>query len=132
MQSQAAALSQPQRLLVAEYMTGKEITDTATASAPMCDQKNIDLSLPPKVSGWGINLGNNRYFGEQLTDITLSDMPALELAWAFAFPDASRVRSQPTVAGDSLFIGSQTGDVMAIDRSTGCVRWTFTTVAEVR
>lgn len=39
MQSQAAALSQPQRLLVAEYMTGKEITDTATASAPMCDQK---------------------------------------------------------------------------------------------
>ena len=132
MQPQAKGLSSDERLAVAEFMTGKSLSDEAILAPPQCADTAIDPSRGPRVEGWGVDLANKRYFGEQLTNISIADLPEMELAWAFAFPDASRVRSQPTVAGDTLFIGSQAGQVMALDRNTGCVRWTFTTVAEVR
>ncbi len=132
MQSQAKALTADERVAVAEFITGRALSENLQAAAPSCEQTDLDMQSPPKVVGWGVDLNNRRFFGEELTTLTLDDLPSLELAWAFAFPDASRVRSQPTVAGDSIFIGSQTGDVRALDRETGCVRWTFSTVAEVR
>lgn len=132
MQPQAKDLSSDERLAVAEFMTGKSVSDEVIVAPPQCTDTAIDPSRGPSVQGWGVDLANKRYFGEQLTSISIADLPEMELAWAFAFPDASRVRSQPTVAGDTLFIGSQAGQVMALDRNTGCVRWTFTTVAEVR
>ena len=56
----------------------------------------------------------------------------LELKWAFAYPEAIRARSQPAVLGDTLFVGSQNGSVFAIDKHRGCIKWTFSTIAEVR
>lgn len=132
MQSQASSLSSQQRIAVAEFMTGKSMADEKLAPPPLCQDTRVDPSRGPRVQGWGVDLANKRYFGDGLTDISITDLPQLELAWVFAFPDASRVRSQLTVAGDTLFVGSQAGQVMALDRATGCVRWTFTTVAEVR
>ncbi len=46
--------------------------------------------------------------------------------------EALRARSQPAIAGNTLFVGSQNGTVYALDKHTGCIRWSFTTVAEVR
>ena len=132
MQSQAKSLSPLQREALAEFMTGTPLTEAAEATAPYCQNNGIDISQPPKSVGWGGDLSNSRYFGPEMTSLSLPNMADLELAWAFAFPDSSRARSQPAVAGDTVFVGSQTGDVIALDRSTGCIRWTFTTVAEVR
>lgn len=132
MQTQAAALKPNERLAVAEFMTGKPLDSVALVSAPACKQNEVDLSEAPRVAGWGVDLGNRRFFENTITQISLDNLDQLELAWVFAFPDASRVRSQPTVVGNSLLIGSQSGEVRAIDRDTGCVKWTFTTVAEVR
>ena len=61
-----------------------------------------------------------------------TDVPKLELKWAFAFPGATRARSQPTVGAGAVFVGSQDGTVYALDFATGCVRWTFLADAEVR
>ena len=132
MQSQAKSLSQLQRQVLAEFMTGTRLADAAVDTAPHCQNSAIDLSQPPKLVGWGGDLSNSRFFGPDMTSLSLPNMANLELAWAYAFPDSSRVRSQPAVAGDTVFVGSQTGDVVALDRSRGCIRWTFTTVAEVR
>ena len=44
----------------------------------------------------------------------------------------SNTRFQPAVAGGTLFVGSQNGNVYALDAKTGCVRWTFRASAEVR
>lgn len=132
MQTQASALSQSERLAVAEFMTGKSLGEAAAIAPLQCESSEIDMTQPPKVKGWGVNLANHRYFGEALTRIDINTLDDLELAWVFAYPDATRARSQPTVAGNSLIVGSQSGDVRAIDRDTGCVRWTFNTVAEVR
>ena len=132
MQSQAKALSPEQRQQVAEFMTGKSLGDSAINLPPACENTDIDLRRPPLVTGWGIDHANKRYFGPEITAITIDNIAELEVAWAYAFPDSNRARSQPTIAGDTVFVGSQSGHVLALDKQTGCLRWTFTTVAEVR
>ena len=40
--------------------------------------------------------------------------------------------AQPTVAGETLFVGSQNGTVYALDPKSGCIIWTFTVHGGVR
>ncbi len=135
MQEQSAKLSSSEKQRVAEYLTGQRLGDAmATRLPPACagEAAEFDRSALPSVQGWGVDLGNSRKFGQAQTTLTLADLPQLELKWAFAYPDAVRARSQPAVAGGSVFVGSQNGSVFALDADTGCLRWQFTTVAEVR
>ena len=37
------------------------------------------------------------------------------------------MRSQPVVAGDTVFLGSKGAHLLALDRRSGCVRWAFKT-----
>jgi polyvinyl alcohol dehydrogenase (cytochrome) len=64
--------------------------------------------------------------------LVAADAAELDLKWSFAYPNAIQARSQPTVAGGTLFVGSQNGTVYALDAKTGCVRWTYRASAEVR
>lgn len=135
MQEQAAGLSADQRRLVAEYLTGAKLDQTAGAPpAPQCSaaMAAFDFNAPPKAQGWGVDLDNRRYFSPVVAGLTAADIPKLELKWAFAFPDAIRARSQPVVGGGALYVGSQNGTVYALEQTTGCIRWSFSTVAEVR
>jgi polyvinyl alcohol dehydrogenase (cytochrome) len=43
-----------------------------------------------------------------------------------------RARSQPTLAGGALYVGSHDGTVYALDAESGCVRWSLAATAEVR
>jgi len=56
----------------------------------------------------------------------------LRIKWAFAVPDATRLRSQPALAGGALTFGASTGEVFSLDRESGCLRWMFKGSAEVR
>ncbi len=116
MKMQAAALTAQQRRDVAEYLAGRSIEASRTASAaPRCDAREPDFTA-----------------ARDAGPVAPGQFSRLRLKWAFAFPDAQRGRSRPTVAGDTVFIGSQDGTVYALDRDTGCVRWTARASAEVR
>jgi polyvinyl alcohol dehydrogenase (cytochrome) len=135
MQEQAAAMSASERRVLAEHLTGQSLDAAAAVTpAPLCTGKTatFDYSAQPDTQGWGVTNDNRRFFDSTITTIQAADLPRLELRWAFAFPDAIRARSQPATAGGALFVGSQNGTVYALDRKTGCIRWTFSTVAEVR
>jgi polyvinyl alcohol dehydrogenase (cytochrome) len=135
MQEQAAALTSPQRKLLAEHLTGQKLTDAvAVQPAPQCDASlaAFDFDAPPDALGWGVGHDNQRYFPPQVAGLNADDLPQLELKWAFAFPDAIRARSQPVVGGGALYVGSQNGTVYSLEQTTGCIRWSFSTVAEVR
>ena len=135
MQTQAAAMSDAQQRSLAEYLSGHSLAEAAmTSAAPQCaaGQSAFDFSARPDTAGWGVNLGNHRYYRPEIAGISAADMGELELKWAFAFPGALRARSQPAIAGGAVFIGSQDGTVYALDKATGCIRWRFSTVAEVR
>ena len=135
MQTHAAAMNGTEKRAVARYLTGMDPDNASTTlPAPRCegDTARFDFKRPPATEGWGVGLHNQRHFGAKITELTAESLPQLELKWAIAFPEAIRARSQPTVAGGAVYVGSQNGTVYALDRDTGCIRWTFSTVAEVR
>src|SRR5439155_7376188 len=40
--------------------------------------------------------------------------------------------AQPTIVGGRVFVGSQSGNVYALDAATGCIRWYFAAASSVR
>jgi polyvinyl alcohol dehydrogenase (cytochrome) len=133
MQPQGSALSAAERRELAEFLGGAFIVDSA-ASVPRCaaPRSTFDATRPPPLAGWGMTLEGTRYVTADRAALAAADVSRLGLAWAFAFPGASRARSQPTVGAGAVFVGSQDGTVYALDFATGCVRWTFQADAEVR
>jgi glucose dehydrogenase len=64
--------------------------------------------------------------------ITPQNVAGLQLKWVFDYPGATRARSQPTVDGNTVYVGSQSGTVHAIDLHSGCLHWAFKADTEVR
>lgn len=135
MQAQAANLNLSERRAVVEYLTGQSptpVTDILARAGCAAEAAAFDYSDVPQYQGWGITHDSRRNIPESVSGLTKDDIPRLKLKWAFAYPNAIRARSQPALAGGALYVGSHDGTVFALDHKTGCVRWTFRTVAEVR
>lgn len=135
MRNQAASLTDAQHIALAKYIS--EINEPAENNkviAGLCAEDQIDESYQTastRVDNWGIGLANQRYFPEAKS-INASNAKDLKLDWVFAFPNASRARVQPTIAGNTLFTASQIGTIYALNRQTGCIQWTFQADAEIR
>lgn len=133
MKTQGDALSAAERRSLAEFLGGAALAD-ASAPPPRCaaPRSAFDPRRPPPLAGWGMTLEGTRHVPAEAAGLSAADVPRLGLAWAFAFPGATRARSQPTIGGGAVYVGSQEGVVYALDFATGCVRWTFQADAEVR
>ncbi len=81
-------------------------------------------------SNWGNGLSNQRV--QSKSSLNPQNISQLELKWAFGFNDSIRIRSQPLVTEDTIYIGSQSGHVYALSLDTGCQWWSFKADAEVR
>jgi polyvinyl alcohol dehydrogenase (cytochrome) len=130
MQGPGAALSPAQRVAIAEYLTGKKLSDEV-AMAGRCTGTPPAFSLKgPAYNGWGANAENWRY--QPSPGIAAADLSRLEVKWAFGFPGAVAAFGQPTVAGGRVFVGSQNGHVYSIDAKSGCWYWDVTASTGVR
>jgi len=85
----------------------------------------------PAWNGWGVTGANARYQNDA-AGLTAASVPRLKLKWAFGFPGDIAADAQPTVAGGRVYVGSQSGNVYALDAASGCVRWFFQAAAPVR
>lgn len=134
MQTQAAAMSDAEKRVLAEHLAGQTLDAYSVEAPPACSAESarFDFDAPPATHGWGAGMENRRFFNAEVAGMTAADADRLELAWAFAFPGAVRARSHPATAGGALYVGSQDGTLWALDKKTGCVRWRFSTVAEIR
>ena len=135
MTSQAQGLSVDDKQRVAEYLANSRLK--AASNEPeltMCtgDAAKFNFNEPPTLQGWGFTSGNSHYIDSSQTSITRQNVDQLTLKWTFAFPDALRARSRPTLAAGAVFVGSHNGRVYALDQETACVRWVFSASAEVR
>lgn len=132
MTEQGAALSANEKLRVAEYVTRVSLKDGVPAArhAPRCTGPSPLRTArgPLPAVGWGHDA--RRFVADG--GVTAATIPALELKWAYAFPGATRARSQPAIAMGTVFVGGEDGRVMALDLVTGCERWAFAASAEVR
>lgn len=133
MKDMAAGLTSAERRQIAEYLTETDLANYTPPPGPkMCEgeRKNFALTKPPALAGWGYD--NRRFFPASVTGLSKEDFPRLKLKWAFGYPGAIQARSQPVVAMDTIFVGSQDGTVYALDLETGCARWTAKAGGEVR
>jgi polyvinyl alcohol dehydrogenase (cytochrome) len=135
MQAMAAGLSDDEKKSVAQFLAQRPIGASTALPAPKaCPARGspFDAGQPPPFQSWGLDLGGTHQIAERTAGIDRSNVGRLKLAWAFGFPESQRIRSQPAFAGGALYVGSQSGQVYALDAQTGCARWIFTTTAEVR
>ena len=126
MQPQAAALTQEQRARIARWLAAEE---DARRDA-WITEKACPGETPVPVTGrenWGLGRDNLR----QAVDARIGrdDIGRLELLWSIALPGVTSMRSQPVVAGDTVFLGSKGAHLLALDRHSGCVRWSLRTEA---
>ena len=133
MRPMAAGLSDEDKRSVSEFLAQKRMG--AAPSPPlMCADgaSPFAYSEPPPLGGWGLGRGNAHAVSPALAGLDFTRATPPKLQWAVAFPDAIRARSQPTLGGGAIFVGSHDGTVFALDRQTGCARWVFHASAEVR
>lgn len=115
MKAQGAALSQPERLAVAAYLTTAK--DPSNIAARACADEMPKLGKLAGWQGWSASPGNTRFAGVAM------DPSQLELKWAFGFAGATSAFGQPAVADGVLFVGSEKGIVYALDAVHGCEYW---------
>ncbi|MCZ6666122.1 MAG: PQQ-binding-like beta-propeller repeat protein [Gammaproteobacteria bacterium] len=134
MRAEGANLTPAQRVIVAEHLTGTAYTSGGLPQAAYCAMRGFAPLDTGAISwmGFGGNLGGTGFQAGDRAGLAAADVPDLELRWAFAFPDATQVRTKPTVVGDVLLVGDQYGGVYAIEAASGCVRWTFAADSGIR
>ncbi len=121
MQPMAAHLSKNQRGLIALFLAGDGEEQYDWIAGMQCQHPASD-DRRPLVSDWGLGLSNRRFVIAASTAINRDNVSRLELAWSYAFPRVTDMRSQPAVRGDTLFVGDRAGRLYALDRFSGCVR----------
>ncbi|MGI9549612.1 MAG: PQQ-binding-like beta-propeller repeat protein, partial [Aurantibacter sp.] len=135
MRNQASTLNKEQHEQLAAFISAADETETPNdVVLGKCDEESTDATADatPIISNWGMGLQNKRYYDGEDLKITAENTSKLKLSWAFAFPNATRARVQPTIVGNTLYTASQHGTIYALDHKTGCIRWTFQADAEVR
>src|SRR6476646_2174094 len=128
MRVQGAQMNGADRRAIAEYVTGKAITEDVTgAGAGRCAARTplADITRAPRWAGWSPSLSNSRAQPRDQAGLGAADVSRLSLKWAFGFPDAASAWAQPTVAGGRGFVGSQNGTVYSLDAASGCIHWVF-------
>ncbi len=132
MQRQAAKLSPDERSAIAHFIG--ESSGTESVPVLMCDDP---ATAPVTLNAeswpdWGGGIRNYRHVSAAADTLSADQISRLQLKWAFAYPGATRARSQPLVVGNAVFMGSQDGTVYNLDLETGCARWTYAAGYEVR
>ncbi len=134
MRTQAAALSEDQRIAVAEYLTGGIYNRDRLEKFTACSNSiaELDLSLSSNWNGWGNNVNSQRFQSAAGTRISGDNLADLEVAWAIGVEGASASRSQPAIVDGVMVYGSPSGQVYALDLESGCHYWTYAAISEVR
>jgi polyvinyl alcohol dehydrogenase (cytochrome) len=134
MKENAAGMSDQQKRIVAEQLTGRPLGAAASGAVSMhCPARTIGESpQSPTWNGWGVDPGNSRFQPGAGAGLSAETVPKLTLKWAFAFPNGASAFGQPAVFRGFVFVGSDNGYVYSLDAATGCAYWSFQAQAGVR
>lgn len=135
MKIQAQHLSAAERTQLLDWLSKDQATNDAWLAKAKCSapQARIDPAAKPLVSTFGLSARNLRQMSATESGLRTSDFPKLELAWAFAFPQTPTMRSQPVVAGDTIFVASSdAGRMFALNAQSGCLKWMYESPVPLR
>jgi len=134
MRGQGAHLTGAERRALAEFLTGKKLSDSVRnpnigrCAAPPA---KFDEALPAW-NGWSPTPENWHFQPTAQAGLTAAQIPNLKLKWAFGYPDVAVTWGQPTVVSGRVYVGAQNGDVYGLDAKSGCTYWTYVAGAGVR
>ncbi len=83
-------------------------------------------------NGWSPADDNARYVPGDKAGLSIGQLSKLKLKWAFGFPGDIIAFGAPTVFNGTVFTGSASGKIYALDAQTGCTHWTFEANGPVR
>jgi len=137
MVANSTGISDRQKQMLAEFVTGRPLgssaAGTASAMKNRCEARPIgNLLAGPSWNGWGNDAMNSRMQAAAGAGLNASQVPTLTLKWAFGFPNGTSAYAQPAIAGGRVFVGSDNGFVYSLDAATGCVYWSFEARGGVR
>ncbi len=129
----ARDLQPAEREAVAKYLGVAATAPTPTTTAN-CAERTVAIPTAPKAlwNGWSPQPTNTRFQTAEAAGLTIEQTRNLKLKWAFGFEGDQIVFAQPSIIGDNLFVGSNSGRVHALDRQSGCTRWMFQADTGVR
>ena len=136
MRVHAEGLSDDYKLAMAEFISGRKLGPLEAGEASNMPNRCSAMSPlgnvagPSTWNGWGPDASNARY--QANPGLTPAQIPSLTLKWAFGFPGVSSVYGQPTIVGERVFVGVDTGYVYALNAKSGCVHWSFLAESGVR
>ncbi len=124
----AAGLDEGEIAALASHLGG-----AVQAEVPVlrCDSNKLPPATPA-TQGWSLTEEGTRFIAADVAQLAAEQVPQLTLKWVFAYPGATRARSQPVPFGDAILVGSQDGTVYALDMASGCAHWTYSADVEVR
>jgi polyvinyl alcohol dehydrogenase (cytochrome) len=136
MRSMAAALSDQDRRLIAEWVGGRKLDADLVGSAEKMPNRcasspQVRQSGAPAWNGWGVDYRNSRFQPAAAAGLSPGQVSRLQLKWAFGFPGATALYGQ-TVYDGRLYVTSNAGYVYSLDAETGCVHWSFRAESAVR
>lgn len=134
MSTQGQGLSDAQLDSLSRFVAGATVAANDGPSNGKCPDAVVlaDALAKPHWNGWGANVSQARFQPAEMARLGAQDVPHLKLKWAFGFPGATRADAQPTLMGGTLFVGSRSGKVYALDARSGCTHWAFEVGAGVR
>ena len=119
-------LSREQIEQLADYLN--KVETLSVDGANECSDKSISSEVV--VSHWGLDTHNTRH--QPNSEITSESVGTLKLRYVFGVPNASQMRPWPAVSKDTIFLPTFGGKLYAIDRTTGCIKWTYSTPNQLR
>lgn len=133
MQDQGSELSPEERRAVAAFLSAPTLATAAEVGGGPRRCANGPVFTEEREgewNGWGASLGNWRF--QARPGLTLEQIPALRLRWAFGFEGEAAAAVQPAIVGSRVFVASASGRVYALGLEDGCLDWTFAADGGVR
>jgi len=126
MRIQASGLSNSQVQVIAEYITGRPMSDLNLEMTSNQCSDNPPMGNPllsPSWNGWGKDHRNARAALD--AGVTAENINRLQLKWVFGLPGEDQPRAQPAVVSGRLYVGNKAGAIYSLDASSGCSYWTY-------
>ena len=135
MQPQASGLSKLEKAAISIFLAGSTKVDESWIEQSSCVNSSVNSAVDTEtvLSGnWGLSLNNTRYVDGATSGINKDNVASLKLKWSFAFPKTTDARSQPVLTKDTIFVGSKNGNLFALDKQTGCIKWRYKADSSIR
>ena len=133
MMAVAYPINRADREAVANYL-GTKTEEAVLPASAYCAANVAILSGPAKNTwaGWSPSVSNARYQSVESAGLGPAQVSKLKLKWAIGFPGDVTAFAAPSIVNGTLFVGSASGAVEAIDAQTGCTHWVFQANGPVR